>query len=279
METSLQARDRSVIRSIHEFPPISPSETLSLRSGIVDLWCFAYGDIDEPSLFACYDELVSSEERARHRRFHCERERRLFLATRGLVRTVLSNYAQVAPADWRFATSQRGKPHISTPAVAPSIHFNLSHTPGLITCAVTVAHDMIGVDAECIDRPGEVMRIADRHFAIREARRLRSLPPEQQRRQFFSYWTLKESYVKATGLGLALPLNRFALLLDDGPDIGIAFDQQPGSHPSRWRFALIAASSHHVVAVCADTAGAPLSLRAVSNVPLRGLVAFEATGS
>ena len=60
------------------------------------------------------------------------------------MRTVLSNYADVAPADWRFAEGERGKPYIQSPAGAPTLHFNLSNTLGLVVCAVSLVHASLG---------------------------------------------------------------------------------------------------------------------------------------
>src|SRR6185436_18685723 len=105
--------------------------------------------------------------------------------------------------------------------VEPRLHFNLTNTRGLVACAVSVAHAEVGVDAEALDRSGETVAIADRYFSTEEVRALRALPESAQRQRFFAYWTLKESYIKARGLGLRLPLDQFSFRL--GESIGIAF--------------------------------------------------------
>ncbi len=267
------------MRRIDQLPPVAPADTLAALPGVVDLWCFMYERVDEPSLFASYDELMAPDERARHRRFRFERDRHMFLATRALVRTALSHYADVAPADWRFATGERGKPEIAAPATKRPIRFNLSNTRGLVVCAVSVACRAVGVDTEILDGPGDKVSLANRCFSPHEVHALRCLPAADQQARFFSYWTLKESYVKARGLGFALPLDQFSFRLDDGPDIRITLDPRLSDDPSRWRFALYRASSRHLIAVAADTAGATLSLRATCYIPLRGVVAFESTTS
>ena len=157
---------------------------------------------------------MTPDERKRHQRFHFERDRRLFVATRALVRTVLSSYAAVAPADWRFGVGEHGKPRVVHPAVRPLIHFNLANTPGLVVCLVSIAHQRIGVDAERTDHQTETPP-ADWCFSASEVKALRTLPAFTQSQRFFAYWTLKECYVKARGLGLALPLDRFSFLVDD----------------------------------------------------------------
>ncbi len=76
----------------------------------------------------------------------------VYVATRALVRTVLSRYATVAPGEWRFAIGEHGKPRVANLDVTPSIYFNLANTAGLVVCAVSVAHELIGVDVERTDR-------------------------------------------------------------------------------------------------------------------------------
>lgn len=260
--------------SIGALPPVRVEETLAGAPGVVDLWCFFYESMNDPATLAAYDALLTPDERTRHGRFHFERDQRLFLATRALVRTVLSQYAPVAPADWRFGAGEHGKPHIAPPR-APHLWFNLSNTRGLVVCAVSLAHEALGTDVEAIDRRGELLAIADRSFSPFERAALRALPAEAQLARFFAYWTLKESYIKARGLGLALPLDAFSFLLDDRDEVGVAFEPRLGDDASRWRFALHQASPRHMLAVGVDTGGAPLSLRAARVVPLHGAVPFD----
>jgi 4'-phosphopantetheinyl transferase len=244
---------------IHDLPAVSISETLALGPGIVDLWWRLCAPMEDSELPAAY-ELLTPDERCRLASFRLERDRRVFLATRMLVRTALSQYAPVASAEWRFVVGPHGKPRIDLPVVTPAIHFNLANTPGLVVCAVSVAHDLLGVDVEPVDRAVEALGIADRYFCPSEAHDLRALPACQQPRRFIAYWTLKESYIKARGLGLALPLDQFRFLIADDA-VTIAFNAPEAGDPTRWRFALIDAPLGHTIAVGVDTGGAALSLR------------------
>lgn len=254
-------------KSVATLPPIMKAETLRAQPGVVDLHCFFYEEMTDAERWAAYFALLTPAEQARHDRFYFERDRRLFLATRALVRCVLSEYASVEPAAWRFQEGERGKPFIASPKTAP-LHFNLSNTYGLVVCAISTAHAQLGVDAECIDRPGETVSLAEHYFSPAEVRALQALPDEQKRERFFAYWTLKESYIKARGLGLALPLEQFSFELEDEKEIAIAFDPRLADDKARWRFALLRASFRHLVAVGVDSAGAALSLRAGRYVPL-----------
>src|SRR4029453_1384894 len=108
--------------------------------------------VDHATLSPSYRDLITPDENERMVRFVFERDRRQFLITRALVRTMLSRYAEVAPRDWRFVTNQFGRPEVlDRPAHVPDLRFNLSHTDGLIACAVTVGRE-VGVDVENITR-------------------------------------------------------------------------------------------------------------------------------
>ena len=164
------------------------------------------------------------------------KDRHAFLLTRALVRTMLSGYTTIGPADWRFIANAYGRPEIlDRPPGVPDLRFNISHTNGLIACAVTVGRE-IGVDVEDIGRH-LTHDVAGRHFARREVDDLRKLPEDQQRRVFFDYWTLKEAYIKARGMGLALPLAHFAFALRPPAAPTISFDPEIDDDPATWQFA------------------------------------------
>lgn len=224
------------------------TEPCELSEHDVHVWYCFYDDIREPGQFAQYDALMTDDERARHQRLHFERDRLMFLVTRALVRTTLSKYADCAPADWRFDKNEWGRPHVSGPVAAP--HFNLSNTQGLVACAVARTEG-VGVDVENITRRTEPTAIAHRFFSKSEAEALMSLPDEGRRARFFSLWTLKEAYIKARGMGLAIPLRQFSYSLGDG-EIAISFGDKVDDDPSLWRFALTRASDEHYLSLAVD---------------------------
>src|SRR5437763_959951 len=80
--------------------------------------------------------------------FHFARDRRRYLVTRALVRTVLSRYMDIAPREWAFAVNDYGRPLITNAAAAArQISFNVSHTDSLIILAIAQGHEL-GVDVE-----------------------------------------------------------------------------------------------------------------------------------
>lgn len=213
-----------------------------------------------------YRTFMSKDEHERMARFVFDKDRRAFLLTRALVRTTLSRYAAIAPPDWRFITNVHGRPEIlDRPAGVPDLRFNISHTNGLIACAVTIGRE-IGVDVEHVGRH-LTHDVAGRHFAPREVEDLRALPEDEQQRVFFDYWTLKESYIKAKGLGLALPLGDFAFKLAPPQPPSISFEPALEDDPATWQFLQDWPSPSHRLALAVRREGADLPVRIREVVP------------
>lgn len=103
-------------------------------------------------------------------------------------------------------------------ASRPDIHFNLTHSGNYAAgiCGVSP----VGIDVEVLGKLNE--KTAKRFFHDGEYRYLMEAEDEEERRvRFFRLWVLKESFMKATGLGMQLPLNEFEISFS-GQDIGVA---------------------------------------------------------
>ncbi|HEY6924790.1 MAG TPA: 4'-phosphopantetheinyl transferase superfamily protein [Steroidobacteraceae bacterium] len=242
-----------------------PFELKSGRSHPIDLWCTFYSDLENEALLREYRSLLSESERQQELRFHFARDRRRYLVTRALVRTVLSRYADIAPREWTFAVNDYGRPRIAnTAAAAGEVAFNVSHTDGLIILAVARGHE-IGVDVENTSVRAACIDIADRFFAPAEVSALHALPEARQQDRFFEYWTLKESYIKARSMGLSIPLDHFSFdLLED--DIAISIHQDQGDRPERWRFWQMSLGPGYLGALCAERVSREPPLLMVRNV-------------
>lgn len=232
---------------------------LQLQKNDIHLWQCRPQNIQAPELLSRYKQLLTETETQKQQRYRFDKDKHDALITRAFVRDLLSQYADIPPQDWRFEKGEKDKPEIVN-APLP-LRFNLSHTKNLIICAVTL-NDDIGADVENISRNNDVLAIADRYFSGIETRELFSLPLEQQRSRFFDYWTLKESYIKAWGLGLAIPLGDFSFHLGKQNeavrlnDIRLSFAPHRIDHPELWRSWLFYPSKEHRIA---------LSLRSTSN--------------
>ncbi|MFB4330818.1 4'-phosphopantetheinyl transferase family protein [Paenibacillus sp. CR_12] len=88
-----------------------------------------------------------------------------------------------------------------------NLHFNVSHSGQWVVCAV--GYEPVGIDVEKMENID--MDIAKRYFHKTEFNALLNCPPSERLSRFFDLWTLKESYIKAVGKGLHLPLDSFVM--------------------------------------------------------------------
>lgn len=211
--------------------------------------------------------VLDDGERARMARHHFPEGRRLFGVSYTLVRTTLSRYAEIPPEKWRFVKNGHGKPSIDPTLDSPPLRFSLAHTRGAAVVAVTEGAD-VGADVERADRTVDAARLGSRFFSPDEAAALQGMPPDRLRERFFHYWTLKESYIKARGLGLSLPLDSFSFRLAGECPFRIGFSGDDPHDTGDWRFALISPFPKYVVAVgIACDRPDPVRIRCFHTVP------------
>ena len=150
-------------------------------------------------------------ERERANQFKFNKDRHLYITAHLFVRKVLSQYASLSPDAWRFKTNDYGKPFISNYHYG-ELCFNLSHTQGLIACVVAYKR-AVGVDVEQYRQLNEFNALCQSVFSSLEVSDILSLNTRTaQQQRFFTYWTLKESYIKARGMGLSIPLQEFSFI-------------------------------------------------------------------
>ncbi|HJD46297.1 MAG TPA: 4'-phosphopantetheinyl transferase superfamily protein [Candidatus Mediterraneibacter norfolkensis] len=111
---------------------------------------------------------------------------------------------------WEKIRAEYGLPESSV--------YNLSHSGDYVMCAAETGASSVRVGCD-LQQMGELrMKIAERFFSREEwLTILDGDTAEQQRDRFYRYWTLKESFLKATRKGMALPMDSFTVLLGDPP--------------------------------------------------------------
>ncbi len=230
---------------------------------------FSYTDhISDPRLLDRYQSLLSDDERAQMPRFYFARHRHQFLLTRALIRTTLSRYFPVEPEAWRFDKSAYGKPGISSPHGSWPVRFNLSHCDGLILCGITRDYD-IGVDVEDAQRSTHAaFESLSSYFSASEIDALARLPEDQQKQRFFDYWTLKESYIKARGKGLAIPLDKFSFQFEANRLSGFETHPNLDDDAANWQFWRMPVAERYQVAVAVNSGDVNFKLHVFNTVPL-----------
>ncbi|MFD7523756.1 4'-phosphopantetheinyl transferase family protein [Paenibacillus chitinolyticus] len=164
--------------------------------------------LDEKETVQHADRLMvhlSEEKRAKAQRFYRTEDRVRAVAADALARWCLCRKLAVANPELRFGTNAYGKPHVTAPRTG--VHYNVTHSGCWVAASVSEAE--VGIDVEQIQQVD--LDIAERFFSAAEKADLFSLPPEERLNYFFDLWTLKESYIKAVGKGLSIPLDSFAI--------------------------------------------------------------------
>ena len=247
---------------------VDPQERLRSLESEVHVWLHSTDGPADPPRASASLELLDAQEIERHQRLIRESDRHLFLVAHALLRRVLSRYADIAPQDWSFTANRWGRPEISGRLPAPRLRFSLSHTNGLVACAVGLACEC-GVDAEATGRRGDPLRAARRVLAPAELADLDAQVGSARRDRFLAYWTLKEAFLKALGVGLTLPLREIAFSLDESE---IRLDDR-GRAAARtdaaWQFESLRPTPDHVLALAVGrTGGPPRTVRVREGPPI-----------
>ena len=155
---------------------------------------------DETYYQTCYDSLSA------YRRDKIDRQRFMADKKRSMAAGILMDLGLqehgLREAQVRVCHGENGKPYLPD---YPEIHYNLAHS-GNMAMAV-FAETEAGCDIEKV-RTAD-LKLARRFFCPGEYAFIAGLEGEEQDYAFVRLWTLKESFLKVTGMGMRLPLNSF----------------------------------------------------------------------
>jgi 4'-phosphopantetheinyl transferase len=154
-----------------------------------------------------YDDLLAElppEEHARATRFQVTAARHRFVLAHSVLRRSLGSLIDTDPEDLVFSTGERGKPLLADPAIVDPPQFNLSHSGNVVVFVVGPVD--VGVDVEGLREVSNATRLARRFFSPSEQSMINALDGATRDHAFLRIWTQKEAFLKATGLGVGMPL-------------------------------------------------------------------------
>lgn len=207
----------------------------------VDLWLCPLEEMnDESDVIAYLKKRLPEDEVAKVERYRMPTSKLQALYVRNYLRTVLSNYGFYQPEEWRFEYGEKGKPSlIAEQHKKTGLNFNISHSKAHLLVAVFQREGepvQLGVDIEHARTSTNIDAIMKHYFSDKEITDLLGLNTEKQRERFFDLWALKESYIKATGKGLATSLKSFSfdfsnltkqiLLSKESAELGSSYAKQ-----------------------------------------------------
>lgn len=185
----------------------------------MDLFFLPLNDIS-PLQASLAKSWLTDDELAKVGRYRDPKAQIKGLQVRAALRAILSRYAALSPKEWCFEYGAKGKPSLTAKLRQQTgIEFNLSHSGDWLLIGVTqfcgVGACLFGVDIERSRPKTDIYPILNHYFSDQETAALLALSDvASQWQRFFDLWALKESYIKATGLGLAQSLKSFAFELN-----------------------------------------------------------------
>ncbi|MEI1249707.1 4'-phosphopantetheinyl transferase family protein [Rhizobium aouanii] len=184
---------------------------------------------------------LSPDERERAATYRFERDRAAFIAGRYLLRRLLSVHTGTSPGKLVLSPDKHGKLRLEGD---DRLQFSLANADGLVAVAVASGCDHLGIDCERTDTEIEEAAV-DSYCSADERRRLAQLPAPERGHAAVALWALKESHLKALGVGLREDPRNIVFSWKDGVPV------LAGDHDRRWHHRLVESGSQYVVALAA----------------------------
>lgn len=174
--------------------------------------------LEDPAAYSHLYDMASSGRRRAADSFRFMKDRRLSVGASALLDAGLREFG-LRERDMSYGRSEYGKPFFLN---APDIHFNISHSATKV--AVAFSDREVGCDIEqvitarlsdrsAVQEAAKCLEMAGRFFTSEEYMAMKAMEsPSERIRMFYRCWTLKESYMKATGLGMTLAPDSFSVL-------------------------------------------------------------------
>jgi 4'-phosphopantetheinyl transferase len=219
---------------------------LRLRTDEVHVWQAVLDseDISPQDL----EDLLSEDEISRANRFHFQKDRKQFVVSRGILRTLLGNYLSCLPKELILRYTPYGKPFIEN---KEGLRFNLAHSQGVAVFGFSIERE-IGIDVEQIRQISDMEVLAARFFCKEETAKLMRLLPSERCSAFFRCWTRKEAYIKGLGNGLRIDLDQFEVSFSPGEPTALLRSLPGFADASQWNLREIPVEPGYVGAVVAE---------------------------
>ncbi|CAG2054701.1 unnamed protein product [Timema podura] len=165
---------------------------------------------------------IQEEEKSRIGRFVFKKDAKASLTGRLLLRKYVCDTSGLPYSEINFDRDVNGRPRLvcddSKRELARSLHFNVSHHGDYAVLAGEVGNVQLGIDVMKIEYTGgkplsEFFRLMTRHFSMQEWNTIRGVHGTSESKQlamFIRHWCLKESYVKALGVGITVDLRNIS---------------------------------------------------------------------
>jgi 4'-phosphopantetheinyl transferase len=211
----------------------------------MDIYAINIQDPVTGKQFDALSRLLDEGARTRLGRYYKKEDALRSLYGEILVRSLLAGRLGTGIKDLVFERTSFGKPYLPH---SPGLHFNLTHSGDWACCAIDTME--LGIDVEKMKEID--LNIADRFFSQREVHVLYGKPENERQSCFYDFWTLKESYIKAVGRGLSIPLHSFSIVFDRG-----SIRVESETEPEHFSFRQYGFQEGYKLALCAGNPELP----------------------
>ncbi len=228
--------------------------SIPLNSNELHLWSASI-DRDDRLIDKCLESLNDLELKQLSF-FKFEKLKNNYIISQGLLRLLLANYLNIAPKKIKIGKHNKGKPY---PADYPNLRFNISNSGKQVVYAFSIDSE-VGVDIEHIRKLNDLDELINTNFGAPERVYINKTSNNKQYR-FFKFWTVKEAYLKAIGLGMRLPPDNLEFSIENGiyklQTINGVFEQED------WIFENFTPKKEYVGTVVHKNPSANFSLRLI----------------
>lgn len=183
-------------------------DKIFLLPGEIHIWCINWTGMN--IFFTESWDLMTAQEKEQVKWYHYNDDKMRCAIGKIVTRLLLSQYLQVGNSKIEIYKKKYGKPYHKQIDGKKSVQFSISHSGEMVLVAFSYFEN-IGVDVEMIKDLPEFKRIAKNFFTKNEAMEIEK---QNTPNMFYRYWTAKEAYLKALGVGIAQGMDSFAVIND-----------------------------------------------------------------
>ncbi len=177
---------------------IAQRKEFSHEVGTVQIWSLDL-DAKDDVRSACLSALTDNEHK--HIGYYkFKRVQENFIISQGGLRLLLSNYLNIPAKEVKLGKHKKGKPYSLD---QPKLHFNMSNSGKKVVYAFSMDEEL-GIDLEQLRELHDLNELIRKNYTKKEQDYINKRADLVNFR-FFKFWTIKEAYLKAIGVGMRIP--------------------------------------------------------------------------
>lgn len=208
---------------------------------------------------------VQEEEKLRVGKYVFKRDAKASLIGRLLIRKFVCIHSNLKYNEIFLKRDDRGKPFIEHEEFGRKLTFNVSHHGRWVILVGNTNGLNIGTDIMATRYKGgknlnDFFRLMYRHFSDSEWNTIKNTSTDEEVKMFLfnRFWALKESYVKAIGIGIVVDLRKIEFRLNTKHLNSDSFVENTelyvdGVKQQEWSFQEILLDSDHIVAIAVNS--------------------------